>query len=306
MAVSGRDRGIDVAAIALFLALWGGAVFYLAATGGDWQFPLVALAIFGGALSLIAWLTTRGASAPAIEVKRPALETAVIVVYLALYALVFLGWGLGALRAAFPDERTQELVVLAAKVGVHVLLPALLLFALGAAVSPLFQAGLRGRKFWRTFIVLSALLLALLCVVSPSLQQIGELHASPLTLAWGVSAAFIWLALEAGLCEEFLFRAVLQTRLSALFRSAWMGVVVTSIVFGLAHAPGLFLRGGPGVDGWSTDPFQVIAFTIATLAPISLLFGVNYARTKSLLLVVLLHAMVDVLPNAAAFIRTWS
>jgi membrane protease YdiL (CAAX protease family) len=37
-----------------------------------------------------------------------------------------------------------------------------------------------------------------------------------------------------------------------------------------------------------------------------LLFGLIYARTKSLLLVVLLHGLVDVLPNMAEFIETWT
>ena len=41
-------------------------------------------------------------------------------------------------------------------------------------------------------------------------------------------------------------------------------------------------------------------------APIGLLFGLTYARTKSLLPVVLRHACVDVLPNLAEFIETWT
>jgi uncharacterized protein len=74
----------------------------------------------------------------------------------------------------------------------------------------------------------------------------------------------------------------------------------------LAHAPGLYLRGKPGVDGYSTDPLQVVAFTVALLSPIALLFGTLWARTRSLLLIVLLHATVDVLPNLAEFVRTWA
>jgi hypothetical protein len=38
-------------------------------------------------------------------------------------------------------------------------------------------------------------------------------------------------------------------------------------------APGPYLRDGLGVGGWSADPVQVIAFTIATLSQLSLLFG---------------------------------
>jgi membrane protease YdiL (CAAX protease family) len=124
-------------------------------------------------------------------------------------------------------------------------------------------------------------------------------------MIWAVPLGFIWITLEAGTCEEFLFRGVLQTRLTSWFNSAWAGVIVTSLIFGLAHAPGLFMRGGPGVDGWSTDPLQVVAHTIAVLSPIGLTFGLIYARTKSLLLVILLHGLVDVLPNLADFVQTW-
>jgi len=295
----------DWLGVGAFLALWLGAVGYLAASGGDWTFPLISLGVFGVALSLIAWVTTLGAKAPAIEVTRPGLESGAILAYLALYALVFLGWGLGAARELVQAGPAQEGFVLALKLGVHVLLPALLLLALGARLAPLFQARLGTRAFWATLIVLGALLLGLLAVVSPSLAQIAALEL-PASLLPGLAVlTFVWLALEAGFCEEFLFRAVLQTRLSALFKSAWAGVAISSILFGLAHAPGLYLRGGPGVDGWSADPVQVVAYTIATLAPISLFFGFVYARTKSLLLVILLHACVDVLPNMAEFYRTW-
>ena len=89
-------------------------------------------------------------------------------------------------------------------------------------------------------------------------------------------------------------------------RSPWAGVFVSAIIVGVAHAPGLYLRGGADTDGSSAALMQVIAYTIAVLAPMGLLFGLIYARTKSLLLVVLLHGLVDVLPNMNEFIRTWT
>ena len=66
------------------------------------------------------------------------------------------------------------------------------------------------------------------------------------------------------------------------------------------------MRGAPGTDGYSTDLLQVAAFAIATLSPLALLLGTLWARTRSLALVVLLHACVDVLPNMADFVRTWT
>ena len=70
---------------------------------------------------------------------------------------------------------------------------------------------------------LGAIILGLLCVVSPSLKQIAGLHAAATTLAWAAPAAFVWMALSAGLCEELLFRAVLQSRLAADFARTWAG-----------------------------------------------------------------------------------
>ncbi|MGE0742402.1 MAG: lysostaphin resistance A-like protein [Hyphomonadaceae bacterium] len=306
MAGEGQGRGAAIAAALAYALIWAGAVGYLYATNGDWTTPVFVMAIFGLALSGMAWLLTRGANAPAIVVERPALESIAVLVFLGLYAVLFLGFGMSAAREALPPGPGQELLVMGLKLTAHILLPALLLVMLGARLAPLFQTALSGRKFWRTLIVLGAIILGLLCVISPSLQNIAAENPAPALLAWIAPASFVWITLEAGLCEEFLYRAVLQTRLSAWLRSPWTGVFATSILFGIAHAPGLFLRGGPGVDGWSTDPLQVVAHTIATLSPMGLLFGLIYARTKSLLLVVLLHGLVDVLPNMADFIRIWT
>lgn len=299
-------RGRGAALVAAYAALWAAATAYLAVKGADWTFPLISMGVFGLGLTGLAVLLTRKARPPAAPVPRPKLELGALLVFLALYAVGFLGWGMGAARAALPPGQGQELLVLALKLAVHVGIPVLLLLALRAPVRPLFSAHAGRPGFWPPLVVLGLILLALLAVVSPSLRNIAALQPSAALLAWAAPATFLWLALEAGLSEEFLFRAVLQTRLAAFLKSEEGAVVVGSVLFALAHAPGLFLRGEPGVDGWSTDPLQVVAFTIATLSPISLLFGTLWARTRSLLLVVLLHASVDVLPNMPEFIETWA
>jgi uncharacterized protein len=291
--------------LAGYLTFWAAATGYLAFKGADWSFAVVSLGVFGVALPGLSLPLTRNARAPAIPVTRPALELTAVLIFLAVYAVGFLGWGMGAARHALPAGRGQETLVLAVKLAVHVAAPALLLAALGAQLRPLFSARVDRPGFWPPLLVLGAIILALLCVVSPALKQIGALHAAPQTLAVGGLAAFVWYAVEAGLCEEFLFRTVLQSRLTAVLRSEAGAVVIGALLFALAHAPGLFLRGTPDTDGYSTDLLQVIAFTIATLSPIALLFGTLWARTRSLLLIVLLHAAVDVLPNMAEFVRTW-
>ena len=292
--------------VAAYLVVWAAATAYLAAKGADWTLPTVSLGVFGAALPLLSIALTRRAEPSSIPVRRPRLELWALLAFLVLYAVGFLGWGMSATRAAVPAGREQELLVLAVKLVVHVGAPVLLLAALGAKIAPLFNSGLGRPGFWPPLLVLGAIILALMCVVSPALDEIKALHASVATLAWAAPATFIWLALEAGLCEEFLFRAVLQTRLAAVLKTQAGAVVTGAVLFALAHVPGLYFRGPPGVDGYSTDPIQVIAFTIAVLSPVALLFGTLWARTRSLLLIVLLHAAVDLLPNMNEFVRTWT
>lgn len=300
-----RLNGRALALAGLYLLLWGAATGYLAAKGADWSFPLISLGVFGLALSGLAWALTRKARPTAIPVRRPGVELAAVLAFLAVYAVVFLGWGLGAVKQVYPPGQAHEWLVLAVKLVVHVAIPAAILAALGARIAPLFSAGITKPGFWPPLIVLGLILFALLAVVSPSLKQISALHMAPPQLALVGVASFAWLAVEAGLCEEFLFRAVLQSRLAAVLKTELGAVVIGALLFALAHAPGLYLRGGPQVDGWSADPLQVVAFTVATLSPLALLFGALWARTRSLLLVVLLHAAVDTLPNMAEFARTW-
>jgi CAAX protease family protein len=292
--------------VAAYLALWAAATAYLGAKGADWTLPAISLGVFGAALPLLSLALTRRTAPPRIAVRRPRLELWALLAFLVLYAVGFLGWGMSATRAAVPAGREQELLVLAVKLIVHVGAPALLLALLGAKIAPLFNSGLGRPGFWLPLLVLGAIILALMCVVSPALDEIKALHASVATLLWAAPATFIWLALEAGLCEEFLFRAVLQTRLAAVLKTEAGAVVTGAVLFALAHVPGLYLRGHPGVDGYSTDPVQVIAFTIAVLSPVAVLFGTLWARTRSLLLIVLLHAAVDVLPNLNDFVHTWT
>jgi membrane protease YdiL (CAAX protease family) len=294
------------ALVALYALLWAAATGYLAFVGADWTFPLVSMGVFGLGLSGLAVLLTRRANPPTIPVRRPALEAGAVLAFLGLYAVVFLGWGMGVVRGVFPPGREQDLLVLAVKLAVHVMLPAILLAALGARLAPLFAARANKPGFWPALIVLGAILIGLLAVVSPSLKLIAAQHPSAALLAWAAPASFVWIALEAGLCEEFLYRAVLQSRLAAFFRTELGAVVIGALLFALAHAPGLYLRGGPDTDGWSTNPLQVVAYAIATLSPLALLLGAVWARTRSLLLVVLLHACVDVLPNLPDFLKVWA
>ena len=292
-------------ALLIYLAIWGVAVAYLALTGGDWTFPFASLLIFGVAFSAVIWFVTRKMDAPPVPVANPKRESAGLLIYLVVYAVLLIGFGLGAIKSAIPPGPSQELAVLAYKLAIHVALPVAIILSLGGTVRALFDTGYRRRGFWLALIVLSAAMFALLALVSPSLKQIAELNLSPVAAASWVIASWLWISVEAGLCEEFFFRACLQSRLTAWLNSPAAAIFATSILFGLSHFPGLYFRGGPGVDGWSTDPAQVAAFTVATLSPLSVSMGVLWSRSRSLLLVALVHGAIDALPATAEFVHIW-
>lgn len=286
-----------------FLAAWGLSTAYLAATGGEWVFPIFSLLVFGIALTGLGWWLTRHSGAPELPVERPRREALALIGYLVVYAVLFVGILFTTIKTAIPDPATQEVAMTAFKLLIHVVLPAALLLAIGGKVAPMWDSGIDRPGFWPTLTLLGLVLVAIIVGVTPSIADIRALGLSPGVAAGWAALSFVWMSIEAGLCEEFLFRAGLQSRLQAWLNSPAVAIAITSLVFALAHAPGLYLRGGPGTDGWSTDPLQVAAFTIATIGPISVMFGVIWWRTRSLLLVVLLHGAVDMLPHTAELVQ---
>jgi membrane protease YdiL (CAAX protease family) len=289
-----------------YLLLWAVSTGYIALRGGDWVFPIASLLIFGLVMSGVILLLTRKMNAPRPQVRNPARESIALLAYLVVYAVLFVGILLGSIKQAIPPGSTQDMVVLAHKLLIHVAIPAALILFVGGSVRWQFDAGTSRRGFWPTLIVLSGLMFALLAVVSPSLKQILALQLAPTAAVAWVLASWAWNSVEAGLCEEFLFRASLQSRLTAWFGSPVSAIALTSVLFALSHCPGLYFRGGPDVDGWSSDRVQVAAFTIATLSPLAIALGVLWARSRSLLLVALVHGAIDALPNTAELVRSWT
>ncbi|MFO1406353.1 MAG: CPBP family intramembrane glutamic endopeptidase [Steroidobacteraceae bacterium] len=123
----------------------------------------------------------------------------------------------------------------------------------------------------------------------------------------GLVACFAWMSLEAGLVEEFFFRWYLQSRLAAWSGSQLTAIFIGSLVFGLAHAPGIWLRGAGGVEGLGDAPSLLtsVAYVIAVQGVAGLTFAVLWARTRSFALVVLLHGAFDAPSNAAQFVAAW-
>jgi membrane protease YdiL (CAAX protease family) len=292
--------------------------FFILTRRPDFSFEdqLVALVLFAFVLPLIAWFALWRARPLEIDMHPRNSEMLGILAYvLALSA--YLAFGPQTIDRLLPQIWTANAQIhffinAARKLIVFVLLPYLLF-------GPPF--GYRRRDFglqaagWResvrthlpVILVISGFMLVFQYFVGNAAAPIREGRLTSTQLAAGLPLAFIWLAIEAGFVEEFFFRGLLQARLSAWFRSEVTGVVLMSLAFGLAHAPGFIFRNAGEVEGLGANPsaLDAIAYSIATIAIIGILFGVIWARTKNLIALILIHAAIDLLPNVSGFVKTW-
>jgi membrane protease YdiL (CAAX protease family) len=272
--------------------------------------------IFAIAFPLIAWVTTLRPRPLTVTTRQSSTEMWMLlacVVGITLYLI----WGTALSARLVPAEwlaapRVNFFVVLARKLIVFVAIPfALFRIVFGYRWRDFgFQfAGLRalaGNHFL-VVAVLSALILLFQYFAGNGAAPIrhGEFHASQLAL--GLPLCFAWLFVEAGLVEEFFFRALLQTRLAVWLKSEISGVALMSLLFGLAHAPGFILRraGLAEAIGENPSPIDAVAYAIVVLSISGIFFGIVWARTRNLFAVMFIHAATDLLPNFKQFVSTW-
>jgi membrane protease YdiL (CAAX protease family) len=124
-------------------------------------------------------------------------------------------------------------------------------------------------------------------------------------LFFGFGLAFIWSCIEAGFVEEFFFRAFLQTRLVNFLQSPAGGICTASLLFGLAHAPGIYLRRGGkhGPLGEQPSLLDSVLYSILVLSPTGWFTGLLYWRTQSLIAPILVHGGLDAVAATADFIN---
>lgn len=303
-AASPRSHGpaIIAAALAVFGFAWYWLTFRLGTEAGDTVFLVV---VMGLIVPAVVWASTRG-TARAIGTPAPVggVEIGVVLGYLAVFALLVLGEAFTALKHAIPTEPAQDIAKTGLKLATMVVLPWLLLARFGRDRLP--DLAPHWRRIIVPLVVVGLLLFAIQAVFGRGLHNLRELHPSGSTLAVAIPACFLWMTLSAGLNEELLFRVFLQDRLAAWFRSPAAGVLVASLLFGLAHAPGLYLRGAASLEGQGEVTIAwAICYTLVVVAPAGVAFGVLWMRTRNLWLGVILHGLMDTLPNLTGFIRDW-
>jgi membrane protease YdiL (CAAX protease family) len=274
------------------------------------------LIIFGFGFPVVAWLTTLRARPLSLDVRRSGLEMAVLALCLVVVAL-YLIWGTAWSNALVPaswiaSPRIKFFVVLIRKLLVFVVLPFVLyrfIFGYRWRDFGLQWQGLRalGGNHLPVVLALSAAILIFQYFLGGGAAPVrrGEFGAGQLAIA--LPLCFAWLFVEAGLVEEFFFRAVVQTRCAAWFKSEVSGVALMALLFGLAHAPGFILRNAGLEEAIGPNPSVAdsIAYAIVVLSLGGIFFGIVWAQTKNLFAVMFIHAATDLLPNVKQFIQTW-
>ena len=277
---------------------------------------IVVLIVFGLLLPLIASVTTRHAIPLSISIQSGAPELIVLVVYVMAVSLYLIS-GPQWIDQRLPREWTESqqikfVITLAKKLFVFVAVPfAIFRFCFGYRLRDfgVQREGLRALRGSHLLVVIAVggAFLAFQYFVSSGGAALRREHFTAFQLLVGLPLCFIWLLFEVGLVEEFFFRALVQSHLAAAFKSELSGIVLMSLIFGLAHAPGFIFRHAGEVEGLGPHPgtLDAVAYSIVVLAVSGITFGVIWARTKNLFALMLVHAAGDLLPNFGSFIQTW-
>ncbi|MEP7375245.1 MAG: CPBP family intramembrane glutamic endopeptidase [Chitinophagaceae bacterium] len=275
---------------------------------------LTVFLILGAGFSTIAWLLLKN---QAIILSPPSFRNESIVLILLLaWIVAYITWGAVFINQFIPDswienKKINSGVIIIRKLLVFVAVPWVVYRSFDFTSEDFGFKNTRvkffSRKGFTVFTVLSIAVLLFQFFLSNGSRPVREGEFLWKQLSVGLPLCFSWLFIEAGLVEEFFYRIILQSRLTVLLKSPTGGIVITALIFGLSHAPGLYLRGAESEGVNEQLPFLFwSAYTIAYMSVAGIFLGIVWQRTKNVWLVMAIHAMVDLLPNVGGFIKTWN
>jgi membrane protease YdiL (CAAX protease family) len=227
-----------------------------------------------------------------------------------MYLLVVIAWVLVSVLGRVAHIRTEPLhliVLLGVKLATAVGFPAAIMLALGHyRIAELVPISLKGREL-RPALWMSWAALLMQSTLGRGLHDIRGAHLPVWVLAVATPLSFAWLIVEVGVVEEFFFRVLLQERLAAVLRSPWGGLVVAAVLFGLAHAPGLYLRTAATGEALGSHPslLMAVGYSIVMTSLAGLFMGVLWMRTKNFAVLVIVHAAGDLLPNLVPWVKAF-
>jgi membrane protease YdiL (CAAX protease family) len=287
-----------------YALLYISSVIVLAVLGFGPAEPLVVLVIFGLLLPGVTLLLTRNYPALPARVDAPAAESRLLLGYL-LVIVLFLTAGLRTIDDVFTGDTAIYFAKLAGKLLFFVVIPFLIFVYRGYRLRDFLSFGI-GLRGWLIALALSLIFIAVNAVIGKGLQRIDASGYTLATLIQGGLAVYLVLLVEVGLVEEYFFRGLLQQRLAGWFGNPVSGLFLAAVLFGLAHAPGFYLRWEQNAADLFAEPSLLfaIAYSIAVISVTGLFMGVLWLRTRSLLIVMLVHAAGDWLPNVAQMLET--
>jgi len=296
-----------LALLASYIALYAAALYAMARFGhfdaGD---ALGVFAVLGVGFSLAAWLLTIGVKPLPYRVLEPGREVRTLLLYL-IPLTAFIAFGFAAIHRYVTSEPADSIAILLAKLAVFVVVPAWIMVA-GFGYRPADLAPVSTKtSHMLVFMSMSLVLVIFQSVAGRGLREFAHARLPGNTLLFGMPLVFLWLVLEVGVVEEFFFRVLLQSRLSAALRSELGGIVLMSLIFGLVHAPGLYLRTSVTQEGLSSHPslLMAVGYSIVITSVAGFFLGVLWARTRNFLVLILVHAATDLLPNTLPALRAF-
>jgi membrane protease YdiL (CAAX protease family) len=269
--------------------------------------PLLVLAIMGVWFSSLAWFVTRKAVPLSFAVMQPARESQMLLLYL-LPLTAYLAWGRNLLgRWAIPEPRLS-VVILLIKLLMFVAVPAVILLLIWKYRWQELFVFRSAARHWPAALWMSVAMIGFQSVFGRGPTDIRESGFSPRVLVTAAPLIYLFLLLEVGLVEEFFFRVLLQSRLAAWLKSETAGIVGMSILFGLAHAPGLYYRAVATHEALGGRPswLMAIGYSIVITSTAGFFLGVLWMRTRNLLLLMVVHAAGDLLPNLVPMLKNWA
>ena len=296
-----------LALLAGYVALYAATLYAMARIGQfDAGEALGVFAVLGVGFSLAAWLLTIGVKPLPFRVLEPGREVRTLLMYL-IPLTAFIAFGFAAIHRYVTSEPADSIAILLAKLAVFVVVPAWIMIA-AFRYRPAWLAPVSTKtSHMLVFLSMSLVLVIFQSVAGRGLRDIADARAPAETLLFGMPLVFLWLVLEVGVVEEFFFRVLLQSRLSAALRSELGGIVLMSLIFGLVHAPGLYLRTSVTQEGLSAHPsfLMAVGYSIVITSVAGFFLGVLWARTRNFLVIILVHAATDLLPNTLPTLRAF-
>jgi len=296
----------------LYIFLFGISIWFLRN-----QYPvedvLSSTLILGIFFPLLAWVLSRNAT-PLYRDKPLQWREPVVILFIIFYITIWLTWGTGWVSRNIPaiigdNAQAKYIFNTIKKLVVFVIIPCWIYHLKYGFNLKDFGAGFSIRELAskKSLIILAGVGIPMLLFqyfLGGGAAPIREGKFSAYQMLIGFPLLFISLVIEVGLVEEFFFRALLQSRLTVWLRSARGGILVGGLIFGLAHVPGLWLRGASSLEGLSPDAGigAILAVAVVNLSIAGIFIGVIWHYTKNLWLVMIIHALVDLLPNFGEFV----